>query len=341
MKTKELILKLARERGMIQTSDIVKKSGLSRQTVVQHFRELIADHKLVKLHSTRNATYLPYRSSSKRPSGRASAFSSRYRIKGLSEDRVFQEADLRMGLKRSLSPAAYQIAGYAFTEMLNNAIDHSRSRHVTVRLECGQGHFEFHVVDTGIGVFESVRRKFGLRDPFESASHLLKGKQTRDPKRHSGQGIFFTSKIADRFSLQSARLELVVDNVIDDTMLNDIQNRRGTRVIFTLKQKSRKALKALFDEYSNSDFEFDKTKVVVRLSAREGEYISRSQAKRLLLGLEKFKRIVLDFKRVKGVGQGFADEVFRVFKAAHPFIQIETTNTSPSVEYLVKRARVL
>lgn len=47
------------------------------------------------------------------------------------------------------------------------------------------------------------------------------------------------------------------------------------------------------------------------------QFVSRSEARRLMHGLKKFKKVTLDFRGVKGVGQGFADEVFRVWPAAH------------------------
>ena len=59
----------------------------------------------------------------------------------------------------------------------------------------------------------------------------------------------------------------------------------------------------------------------------------------IIFGLEKFKRIVLDFKGVTGIGQGFADEIFRVFQSNHPESSIESINTSPAVEYMIKRAK--
>ena len=94
----------------------------------------------------------------------------------------------------------------------------------------------------------------------------------------------------------------------------------------------------MFNEFSNDDYEFDKTKITVCLSSKESEHVSRSEAKRLLFGLEQFKRIVLDFKKVKGIGQGFADEIFRVYKTSHPYVTIEGINMQPAVEFMVKRA---
>lgn len=71
----------------------------------------------------------------------------------------------------------------------------------------------------------------------------------------------------------------------------------------------------------------------------EDRYISRSQAKRILAGLEKFKQVTLDFRRVQSVGQGFVDEVFRVFQRNHPDIDIRFTHANPSVEFMIKRSQ--
>jgi hypothetical protein len=76
----------------------------------------------------------------------------------------------------------------------------------------------------------------------------------------------------------------------------------------------------------------------VALAKQAGqELISRSQAKRVLLGLEKFKTIILAFKNVAYAGQGFVDEVFRVFQNQHPKIKIEWTNTNQDVEFMIRR----
>lgn len=55
------------------------------------------------------------------------------RLKGLQEERVFEEVDVGLAIRKNLSPTAYAIVAYAFTKMLNNAIDHSGS--ATARIE--------------------------------------------------------------------------------------------------------------------------------------------------------------------------------------------------------------
>ena len=68
-------------------------------------------------------------------------------------------------------------------------------------------------------------------------------------------------------------------------------------------------------------------------------WISRSQAKRVLRGLEKYRRVVFDFAGINMVGQAFCDEVFRVFEIAHPEIIVEAVNMNKSVELMVTRAQ--
>ena len=44
------------------------------------------------------------------------------------------------------------------------------------------------------------------------------------------------------------------------------------------------------------------------------EFVSRSEAKRLLAELDKFSEITFDYKGVEKVGQGFVDEIYRVWQ---------------------------
>jgi hypothetical protein len=72
----------------------------------------------------------------------------------------------------------------------------------------------------------------------------------------------------------------------------------------------------------------------VRFAARD--YVSRSEAKRLLARLDTFREVVLDFQGVRSIGQGFADEVFRVFAASHPHIALKRMNLDPALEAVIR-----
>ncbi|MGA9521039.1 MAG: STAS-like domain-containing protein, partial [Myxococcaceae bacterium] len=97
-------------------------------------------------------------------------------------------------------------------------------------------------------------------------------------------------------------------------------------------------LKNVFDAYSNEDMAFSRTRTWVKLFDTGLRFISRSEAKRLLVGLDAFEEIVLDFKDVTEIGQGFADELFRVWARAHPGVKLEAVNTTPAVQFMLKLA---
>jgi hypothetical protein len=49
--------------------------------------------------------------------------------------------------------------------------------------------------------------------------------------------------------------------------------------------------------------------------------------------------VVLDFAGVAEIGQAFADELFRVFVAAHPAVALTPINMTQAVEQMVRRVR--
>ena len=212
------------------------------------------------------------------------------------------------------------------------------SKFIDIDLAVDSRACSFAVRDSGVGVFANVMKEKRLASEMEAIEDILKGKQTTQPERHSGQGIFFTSKIVERFVLESHKKRLIVDNRIDDIFLEDMRSLKGTRVICEIDANTASKLAELFREYASEEFAFDRTKVTVKLFESGESYVSRSQAKRLLHSLEQFREIVLDFTGVESVGQAFADEVFRVFAADHPEIRIEPINMGENVEFMVRRA---
>lgn len=113
----------------------------------------------------------------------------------------------------------------------------------------------------------------------------------------------------------------------------------GTRVIFTISVNSKRHLSEIFKHFQTNQEEmaFDKTEIKIRLYTMGTIYISRSQARRVLTGLEKFRSVILDFDRVPTVGQAFADEIFRVFQTKYPGIAINTINMNDAVSFMIGR----
>jgi len=46
----------------------------------------------------------------------------------------------------------------------------------------------------------------------------------------------------------------------------------------------------------------------------------------------------LDFRDLSTVGQGFVDEVFRVFQSKYPKIKITYTNANDDVRFMIERS---
>ena len=87
-----------------------------------------------------------------------------------------------------------------------------------------------------------------------------------------------------------------------------------------------------------SGHEADQRRHVVTLRDEGTHLVSRSEAKHVLEGVERFREVILDFHGVEGVGQGFADEVFRVWAQRYPEVRLRPERMAPLVEFMVRRA---
>ncbi len=336
MDMKASILSVALKEGEIRSTAVAKELGISRQYSQRILRELVQEGVLMKLGSTRGASYvLP------KYAGRVTwKFNKRFSNHNLAEHKVLEDVEGRAQFRESLPENLRSMFEYAFSEMLNNAIEHSQSENIEVVVEKRGDTLLFWINDFGIGVFRNVMQKRHLKSELEAIQDLLKGKTTTQPQAHSGEGIFFTSKVADVFSLESFGQKLIIDNVVKDIFIEEAKpSKRGTKVFFQIACSSQKHLSDLFKEYQTdpSEYGFDKTEIQIKLYTLGTVHVSRSQARRVLSGLEKFKSIILDFDQVPTIGQAFADEIFRVFKNRHPHIKIIPTNMNETVRFWVER----
>lgn len=259
---------------------------------------------------------------------------------GLSEDRVW-----RVLLQPVVSDLPDNVRGvwqYGMTEMINNAIDHSGAKHVFVGLRRTALKTEGFVSDDGEGIFLRIQKALDLFDPRESILELAKGKFTTDPANHSGEGIFFSSKVFDCFMIQSGHLFFRHDDGQADILMEEPRDVPGTVVRMIMANDSTRTTREVFDKFAApEEFTFAKTIVPVRLAQHEGEkLVSRSQAKRLTMRFERFQTVVLDFTEVEEIGQGFADEVFRVFQRAHPDTTLVPIQMNDAVASMVARVKV-
>jgi anti-sigma regulatory factor (Ser/Thr protein kinase) len=252
----------------------------------------------------------------------------------LSEERVWRRD---IGPLFTDVPAAIErICVYGVSEMVNNVLSHSGSATFQVRYERTDTAVRFIITDQGVGLFAKIAAELDLDDPRDAFIELAKGKYTSDPAAHSGEGVFFTSRMFDHFAIHSGGLSYFGPNSEQFYAPSDVQE--GTQIELSINLNSKKTTKEVFDMYIDPDMEpgFFKTIIPVRLMLVDRmELISRSQAKRLLARIDRFLDVVLDFDGIDFIGQAFADEIFRVYPASHPDIKIEAINCGEETRKMI------
>lgn len=316
------------------TSFVASQLGVSRQTTAARARALVESGFLARSGTTR-PIYVP---------GPTRYGEFKYPLEGLAEDRVWSR-DVAP-LLNNLPANVTDIAHYGLTEMVNNAIDHSEGKKLTVTVISKDGEADLWVSDDGIGIFRKIAAALELPDDRLALLELSKGKFTTDPARHTGEGVFFTSRAFDHFEIASGGLEF--DHLVgfDKDVLTEASPKRvrsGTTINMSIATDSPRTLRQVLEEYSSGpdDYSFAKTIVPVRLAQIGDEnLISRSQGKRLMQRVDQFRCVTLDFTGVATIGPAFADEIFRVFAREHPNVEIVPIHAAPDVQRMIRRAEV-
>jgi anti-sigma regulatory factor (Ser/Thr protein kinase) len=250
-------------------------------------------------------------------------------------------------LLRDLPNNVLEILQYGVSEMLNNVIDHSESPQCVLRVLQNANRVRVAVRDYGVGIFAKIAKAAGLADKREAILELAKGKLTTDPERHSGEGIFFTSRAVSTFSILSDDLTYIhrKERGDSDWLIEDVQPNqgiKGTGVILEIHNSDKQTLSEVFGKYNSGEEgeqPFSRTHVPISLARYPNEeLVSRSQAKRVLARFNRFSEVILDFSDVPTIGQAFADEIFRVFRKAHPEIKLIPVKASSQVQAMIDRA---
>ncbi len=313
------------------TSDHFK---ITRQAVNKHLQRLVREKSLGETGQTRNRVY---------KLATLVEWQKYYPISAdLAEDVVW--TDDVVPVLGQLPENVLDIWGYAFTEMFNNAISHSGGSQARVRIAKTAVNTVMVIADDGIGIFKNIQTKLNLLDERHAVLELSKGKLTTDPKHHTGEGIFFTSRMCDNFSIISDEVHFMhtfgnIEDWIFQPEGDSFHN--STSVVMRLDNHTSRTAKKIFDQYtSGDDYGFNKTVVPVRLALYGNDkLISRSQAKRVLERVDLFKVVLFDFTGVPSIGQAFADEIFRVFHFSHPDIEIYPIHANSEVKRMINRAQ--
>ena len=319
---RELILSLVDQHPHDLVRLVSQTLGVTKQNASYHVQKLIAEKQLTQSGKTRRARFFL---------APTLIWQKRY-SRQQSESDVW-DADVLPQIS-DLPDNALDIWRYCFTEMFNNAVDHSSGTRITIQLKRTTVNAEIAIIDNGVGIFKKIQRAMKFSDVRDAALELAKGKFTTDPVRHTGEGIFFTSKMLDAFDISSGGVYF--------TSVSPMKNTKGTAIWMKLRNASDRSRKEVYDAYASpeNDYAFDRTVVPVKMAEHsENDLISRSQAKRLLLRIDRFRTVVLDFKNVNQIGQAFADEIFRVFIRRHPGIDLQFINANAEISNMIRRAR--
>lgn len=223
------------------------------------------------------------------------------------------------------------IWNYSFSEMINNVCDHSLCESAVVEVSQNYLSTRVSISDNGIGIFKKIKDYFKLQSIDEAICELFKGKLTTDTTNHSGEGIFFSSRLMDDFFIISSNKTFTC-NKFDDSKISDFmdENQVGTRVVMSLSNFSKKNAKDVFDTYASVDGGFVKTRLPLK-NIFDAAPVSRSQAKRICNRLDKFTEILIDFDEIQWTGQAFMHQLFVVFANSHPDITITPINMNEDV----------
>ncbi len=310
-----------------------KKFGITRQAVNKHLQRLAQQSAIVRRGSTRVPKY------------QLSPISSQtfhYDIKpGLAEDVVWT-LHIRPALG-DLPDNVLNIWHHGFTEMFNNAIDHSAGKNIWVQME-----------KTPISTETLVagRRYRHLQENSIGAGLVVDGapREIRAIQRQAdygstkplGEGIFFTSRMLDKFDILSGGVFFNHKrDAKEDWMLERASPGAGTAVflncITILHEPPRRCL--------TSTPRVRTTALPRQLFRSTSLNMALTSSFRGLRpnvcwrACDLFKKVVLDFKDVGMIGQPFADQIFRVFASAHPDIELIAINVNKEIRDMIARAK--
>lgn len=267
----------------------------------------------------------------------------RYPLAGLQEDAPW---------RRDFAPCfglpaeVERMTRHAFTELVNNAIDHSGGENVTVSMRQTPLQLQLLVSDDGIGLFERIDQSFAIDEPALAMLELSKGKLTSAPDWHSGHGLFFTSRLADVFDLHANAVSFQCrgwqrQRWVAQPPTAALRGRPGTSIYLAISLETARTLDAVLRECSlqRDGYAFECTRVPLQLLAggpgRDSALVSRAEARRVASRLAQFRRAELDFSGIDEIGHGFADELFRVTTREHPNVELVPLAASAQVAAMI------
>src|ERR1700676_946508 len=218
--------------------------GITRQAVNKHLQRLKSEHAVVESGQTRNRT---------RKLATLAEWDRSYAVApNLAEDLVWRD-DVSKVIG-DMPENVLAIWHYGFTEMFNNALDHSAGTTVYLAIRRNAVDTEMVMHDNGVGIFKKIQTELGLLDARHAILELAKGKLTTDPTRHTGEGIFFSSRMFDHFNILSGGVFLshkFGDQI--DVISEREKFESRTYVWMKLNNHTSRTTKKIFGQYSSGE----------------------------------------------------------------------------------------
>ncbi|MBN8503720.1 MAG: DUF4325 domain-containing protein [Burkholderiales bacterium] len=321
----------AREHSHDLADHVIERTGASRRAVRAMLKRLSETGWLHREGPVSRPVYSP---------GSLRQVVRNYPLHGLQEDLPWQRD---YAPHFTLPPHVARMVQHAFTELLNNAIDHSGGTSARVSLRQTPTHVQLLVSDDGCGVFDRIAGTYDIADPGLAMLELSKGRLTTAPQAHTGRGLFFSSQLADVFDLHangSAYQRRAWDT--SGWRPGKALPRQGTSIYLAIALDTTRTLEQVLQAWSiaGDGIAFDRTVISLRLLAGAGGMLdSRAQARRVTTRLERFKRAEIDFDGISDIGHAFADELFRVYGANHPQVELVSINANARIRALIESAK--
>jgi len=321
----------AGEHSLDLASHIEERTGASRRSALSALRRLVDGQWLTRSGNDRRPVYSP---------GALRQVARSYTLYGLQEDLPWQRD---FAPHFALPAHVSRMIRHGFTELVNNAADHSGGSSVTVSLRQTPSHVQLLVSDDGCGVFDKICRAFDIEDAQHAMLELSKGRLTSQPQAHTGRGLFFSSQLADVFDIHAngtAFQRRAWESA--GWRPGRPMPRQGSSIYMAIALDTQRTLDQVMGAWSldGSGVEFDQTEISLQLLAGPGQPLdSRAQARRVAARLATFRCAEINFSGVEDVGHGFIDELFRVFARANPGVELRPTHTSPRIAALIKSAQ--
>lgn len=322
----------ALHHGDALAAHLMQRLAIDRRRAGRLLRRLVDAQWLVREGTPRRPRYRP---------GALREVVRRYALAGLQEDQPW---------RRDFAPCfalpaeVERMAQHAFTELVNNAVEHSGGTQLTVSMRQTPLQLQLLVSDDGCGLFAHIERHFAIDEPALAMLELAKGKLTSAPARHCGHGLHVTARLADVFDVHAnaagfQRRAWRPGEWHAARHPPALAARAGTSIYAAIALDTTRTLAAVLHAASldGATFAFETTRVPLGLLAAGGKLLaSRADARRASARLAHFRRAELDFGTIDAIGHGFADELLRVFAHAHPEVALVPVGAGPQVAQMLE-----